>query len=94
MSSLMVFVGLDYHSDWIQVCVLTREGRQLANRRVNNDVMDVVEFIEKHGLPAVVALEACARHSDLRDHGARRHFLGCAVGGRRSGAGHDASRRR
>jgi transposase len=56
----MVFVGLDYHSDWIQVCVLTREGRQLANRRVNNDVMDVVEFIEKHGLPAVVALEACA----------------------------------
>jgi transposase len=60
MSTLMVFVGLDYHSDWIQVCVLTCEGRQLANRRVNNDVMAVVELVEKHGQPTMVALEACA----------------------------------
>lgn len=60
MSSVTTFVGLDYHSDWIQVCILAKDGRQLANRRVNNDVMAVVEFIETHGIPSVAALEACA----------------------------------
>jgi len=55
-----MFVGLDYHTDWIQVCILAQDGRQLANRRVINDVTAVVEFIESRGIPAVVALEACA----------------------------------
>lgn len=59
MTSVTTFVGLDYHSDWIQVCILSADGRQLANRRVRNDVVSVVEFIETHGTPAVVALEAC-----------------------------------
>ena len=60
MNSVTMFVGLDYHTDWIQVCILAQDGRQLANRRVINDVTAVVEFIESRGIPAVVALEACA----------------------------------
>jgi transposase len=56
----MIFVGLDYHSDWIQVCILSADGRQLANRKISNDVVEIMEFIAERGTPAVVALEACS----------------------------------
>jgi len=32
MSSVPVFVGLDYHQDSVQVCVLDADGSRLANR--------------------------------------------------------------
>jgi transposase len=61
MSNVATFVGLDYHVSWIQVCLLSQDGRTLANRKVVNDVTAVAEFIESHGkVPSVVALEACA----------------------------------
>ena len=37
MSSVPVFVGLDYHQDSVQVCVLDPDGKVLANRSVANE---------------------------------------------------------
>jgi len=59
MSILPVYVGLDYHEDWIRVCIVDEEGRELVNRDRPNDVEMVAEFIWGHGTPDSVALEAC-----------------------------------
>ena len=34
MENVPVFVGLDYHSQSVQVCVVDREGTILVNRQV------------------------------------------------------------
>ena len=36
MYIVTIFVGLDYHSDSIRVCVMTQEGETLLNRSVAN----------------------------------------------------------
>ena len=41
MSSVSVFVGLDYHQDSVQVCVIDEQGRPLSNRSVANDAAAV-----------------------------------------------------
>ena len=37
MEKLPVFVGLDYHQDSVQVCVLDSGGKVLGNRVCDND---------------------------------------------------------
>ena len=37
MSKVTVFVGLDYHKDSVQVCIMDQAGQVLANRRCPND---------------------------------------------------------
>lgn len=37
MVTITRFVGLDYHQDSVQVCVMDGQGRVLANRKVRND---------------------------------------------------------
>jgi hypothetical protein len=41
MDDCTVFVGLDYHKDSIQVCVLADDGRVLGNRGCVNDPRQV-----------------------------------------------------
>jgi len=36
MTKVTVFVGLDYHQDSVQVCVMDRDGSVLTNRRCAN----------------------------------------------------------
>lgn len=67
MSSVPVFVGLDYHQDSIQVCVLDQEGRQLCNRSVANDADVVERFARLHGSPRRIAIEACCGSADLAE---------------------------
>lgn len=70
MASVAVFVGLDYHSDSIQVCVMTEDGQTLRNRRVPNEVGHVVECVRGSGgddelvLVKGVAIEACCGAAD------------------------------
>lgn len=59
MSTLTVFVGLDYHKDSIQVCVLSECGDMLGNRRCANDVLAVIRFAEKFGSVQRAAIESC-----------------------------------
>ena len=37
MTKVTIFVGLDYHQDSVQVCVMDRSGTVLANRNCDND---------------------------------------------------------
>ena len=59
MSSLPVFVGLDYHQDSVQVCVLDTQGKQLCNQSVKNDANVIENRITRHGKPRRIAIEAC-----------------------------------
>jgi transposase len=67
MSSLPVFVGLDYHQDAVQVCVLDSRGKKLANRSVANDAAAVAAAARRHGPPTRVAVEACCGAADLAE---------------------------
>lgn len=75
MSSLPVFVGLDYHQDSVQVCVLDSEGRQLANRSVANDAAAVAAVARRHGRPMRIAVEACCGAADMADELGSRQGL-------------------
>lgn len=67
MSMISVFVGLDYHKDSVQVCVLDSEGNQLGNRRCVNDVFAVVQFAEERGIVQRAAIESCPGAADLAE---------------------------
>ncbi len=65
MSTVPVFVGLDYHQSTIQVCVLNGGGTVLLNRACENRWPAVVAAVLTVGTPVRVALEACTGASDL-----------------------------
>jgi transposase len=67
MSSVAVFVGLDYHQDVIQVSVLDPGGRELAAKRCGNSVEAVRQAVLAAGGASVagVALEACGGSADF-----------------------------
>jgi transposase len=67
MSSIPVFVGLDYHQDFVQVCVLNAEGQRLVNRSVSNDAAAVARVATLHGRPVRVAIEACCGAADMAE---------------------------
>jgi transposase len=67
MSSVPVFVGLDYHQDSVQVCVVDDEGRTLSNRSVANDVGAIERVATRHGKPRRLAIEACCGAADLAE---------------------------
>lgn len=67
MSSVPIFVGLDYHQDAVQICILNREGERLCNRSVPNDVQMIQRVVAQHGTPRRVAIEACCGAADLAE---------------------------
>ena len=75
MSSIPVFVGLDYHQDSVQVCVFDAQGRQLVNRSVANDANVIQRVATRHGAPTRVAIEACCGAADLAEELATRRGL-------------------
>lgn len=67
MDSLPVYVGLDYHSKSIQVCVMDMSGRVLANRRCGNSVMEVTQVVAPFGMPSLSAIEASCGAADMAE---------------------------
>lgn len=67
MSSLTLFVGLDYHQAFVQVCVMDRTGRVLTNRRCDNSAEAIVRCVEAHGEEVGAAIEACCGAAALAD---------------------------
>lgn len=68
MDHCRVFVGMDYHQDSVQVCVMDEAGAVLANRRCGNDLGEIVGTVERQGQVAEVAIEACSGAAALADH--------------------------
>lgn len=65
-----VFVGLDYHSESVQVCVLDRDQKVLANRSCRNDWPAVVSAVQASSGPGIqvqAAIEACCGAANLAD---------------------------
>ena len=73
MSKVTVFVGLDYHKDSIQVCVMDPSGTILANRSCPNRTEAVVTLVAGHGDDVRAAIEACCGAANLADELATMH---------------------
>ena len=71
MESVPVFVGLDYHSASVQVCVVDAAGKVLVNSKRASTICDVVSVIESLGCVQRVGIEACSGAADFGDHLAR-----------------------
>jgi len=67
MVTVPVFVGLDYHTVSVQVCVLDSGGEMLANRSVANDSEAIGQLVHDHGNKVYAAVEACNGSADLAD---------------------------
>jgi transposase len=65
MSNVPVYVGLDYHQDSIQVCVLNQQGDVLLNRSAKNDCREVGRIIQPLGVVQRVGIEACCGAADF-----------------------------
>jgi transposase len=65
MSTVPIFVGLDYHQDSIQVCVLNQEGDVLLNRSSANDPRAVARLVQPLGSVRRVGIEACWGAADF-----------------------------
>jgi len=65
MSTVPVFVGLDYHQASVQVCVMDSSGKVLLNRACVNRRQAIIEAVAAVGHPVRVAIEACTGASDL-----------------------------
>ena len=64
---MTVYVGMDYHRSGIQVCVVDREGRVLANQKVANQVSEVIRVAGRWGEVSGVAVESCCGAADLAE---------------------------
>jgi transposase len=70
MSSVQLFVGLDYHQDSVQVCVLDQQGAVRLNRPVANDWRKIRDAVDAAATPlngrvCRVGVEACCGSADL-----------------------------
>ena len=65
MSNVPVFVGLDYHQDSIQVCVVDQQGKMLLNRRAGNDCQEIGGLVNALGQVQHVGIEACCGAADF-----------------------------
>jgi transposase len=67
MSTLPVFVGLDYHDSTVQVCVLDTDGKQLGNAGCPNDAHAIAAFVGRFQRPVRAAIESCGGAANLAD---------------------------
>lgn len=66
MSSLTVYVGLDYHQSFVQVCVLDPEGTQLFNHKCPNSWKAIADCVPANA-KVFAAIEACTGAADLAE---------------------------
>jgi transposase len=80
MSNVPVFVGLDYHQDAIQVCVLNHKGDVLLNRSAPNDCDVLGRIVAPLGVVQRVGIEACCGAADLGEELVERHGWNVSLG--------------
>lgn len=67
MENVPVFVGLDYHSKSVQVCVLDAGGRVLTNKRCGNSLLEIVQALGPGRRVVRAAIESCCGAADLAE---------------------------
>lgn len=67
MMNCTVFVGIDYATAFVQVCVLDQSGRQLGNRRCANDWREIAGYVQSLGVQVRASIEACTGAASLAE---------------------------
>jgi transposase len=69
VSNVTVFVGLDYHQAFVQMCVMDASGTMLINRKCANSAAALVEAVKVHaaGASVAAAIESCCGAPDLAE---------------------------
>ena len=67
MENVPVFVGLDYHSKSVQVCVMDASGTVLVNRSCGNSVLEIGGAIGPGRTVQRAAIESCCGAADLAE---------------------------
>lgn len=67
MTRIPVYVGLDYHQNSVQVCVLDEQGNLLMNRKLPNRTAAIIHAVRRCGMVKGVAIEACCGSADLAE---------------------------
>jgi transposase len=67
MTKVTVFVGLDYHKDSIQVCIMDPAGKVLSNSSCPNSADKLAARLAWHGDDVHAAIEACCGAAALAD---------------------------
>jgi len=67
MASVPVFVGLDYHQESVQVCVLNGAGELLANLSCDNDWRVLDRVARGYGQEIRAAIESCTGAANLAE---------------------------
>lgn len=67
MSSVQQFVGLDYHDEVVQVCVMDSAGKMLENRACRNDASEIMAIVQPYGRQVRGAIEACCGAANLAE---------------------------
>ncbi len=69
VTATRTFVGLDYHTAFVQVCVLDPAGRVVANQKCANEAAAIAKLVRTRGGegPVFAAIEACCGAANLAD---------------------------
>ena len=78
MKSIANRIGLDYHNESVQVCVMAASSDVLGNRRCPNEWQAIVGYGEGFGPVGQVAIESCTGAADLAEELVTR--AGCRSG--------------
>jgi transposase len=80
MSNVPLFVGLDYHQDSLQVCVLDQQGQVLMNRSASNSCDELHRLVAPLGVVQRVGIEACCGAADLGEELVERFGWNVSLG--------------
>lgn len=67
MDSVTHYVGLDYHQNSLQVCVMDQTAAIKLNRRCSNDLASLLPVLQQAGPVGKIAIEACEGAADLAE---------------------------
>jgi transposase len=67
MNSVPVFVGVDYHDEVVQVCVMDATGQVMGQRRLPNDHRQITKYVARFGDRVHAGIEVCTGSSALAD---------------------------
>ena len=67
MATVPVYVGLDYHTRSVQVCVVSQSGSILVNRRCGNSVAEIAGALPPGVSVERAAIESCCGAMDLAE---------------------------
>jgi len=67
MFNLPVFVGIDYHTKTLQVCVMDSQRKIHANQSIENSPEAVFQIVAPFGNNVHVAIEACTGAADFAE---------------------------